>query len=90
MNNHKNQRATSKITKEPKQKSGLGTASKKNYWGASTSLYVQILNVGTTLCFNAIFSCLQLEEGRHRYYFSGLLSVGVVIFASIFMFNSIL
>ena len=27
MNNHKKQRATSKITKEPKQKSRLGTAS---------------------------------------------------------------
>ena len=27
MNNHKQQRATSKITKEPKQKSRLGTAS---------------------------------------------------------------
>ena len=33
MNNHKYQRATSKITKEPKQKSRLGTASNKNYWG---------------------------------------------------------
>ena len=41
------QRATSKITKEPKQKSRLGTASNKTYWGgggggggggASTSL----------------------------------------------------
>ena len=38
VNNHKKQRATSKITKEPKQKSRLGTASNKNYWGASTSL----------------------------------------------------
>ena len=32
VNNHKQQRATSKITKEPKQKSRLGTASNKNYW----------------------------------------------------------
>ena len=37
VNNHKQQRATSKITKEPKQKSRLGTAGNKNYWGASTS-----------------------------------------------------
>ena len=31
VNNHKQQRATFKITKEPKQKSRLGTASNKNY-----------------------------------------------------------
>ena len=33
MNIHKQQRATSKITNEPKQKSRLGMASNKNYWG---------------------------------------------------------
>ena len=38
VNNHKLQRATSNIIKEPKQKSRLGTASNKNYWGESTSL----------------------------------------------------
>ena len=38
VNNHKQQRATSKITKEIKQKSRLGTASNKNNWEASTSV----------------------------------------------------
>ena len=33
VNNHQQQRATSKTIKEPKQKSRLGTASNNNYWG---------------------------------------------------------
>ena len=49
MNNHKEQRATSKITKEPKQKSRLGTASNKNYWGAWTSLRSTSLAIASAL-----------------------------------------
>ena len=66
VNNHKQQRATSKITKEPKQKSRLGTASNKNYWGASTSgsspnISTAIRSIGNPLLTISIGALLVLS-----------------------------